>query len=424
MCQDGRGCDPGVFVLAVSFLMTDVAPPKRSTLTVIFLTVFVDLLGFGIVLPLLPYYAREFQASGFTAGALIAVYSAMQFVFAPLWGRWSDRIGRRPVILISLAGSTFSYLLFALANGLGMLFISRIFAGIAGANISVAQAFIADSTSAKDRARGMGLIGAAFGLGFVFGPAIGGLLAHYGHAAPGFAATAICAINFVAAIWRLPESLAPEHRHVTAAGHPIAQLREAFSRPQLGVCMLMFAAVVFSFSTVETTLSLLCATLYKMSASHIYWLFAYLGVMTATMQGGLLGRLSHRVDERRLVVVGTALLAAGIAAAPYTPPVTLLLFALGAIAFGQGITSPVLSSLISKASGGKGHGGVLGISQSLGSLARILGPLWGGLMFDYGGPSAPYWTTAALMLGATYLGLSHTQPAGSATDTEAELKAG
>jgi MFS family permease len=142
------------------------------------------------------------------------------------------------------------------------------------------------------------------------------------------------------------------------------------------------------------------------------------------MQGGLLGRLSHRVDERRLVVVGTALLAAGIAAAPYTPPVTLLLFALGAIAFGQGITSPVLSSLISKASGGKGHGGVLGISQSLGSLARILGPLWGGLMFDYGGPSAPYWTTAALMLGATYLGLSRTQPAGSATDTEAELKAG
>ncbi|MFN8625119.1 MAG: MFS transporter [Candidatus Binatia bacterium] len=404
--------------------MTDVVPPKRSALTVIFLTVFVDLLGFGIVLPLLPYYARQFQASGVTIGALIAVYSAMQFVFAPLWGRWSDRIGRRPVILISLAGSTISYLLFALANGLGMLFISRIFAGIAGANISAAQAFIADSTSERDRARGMGMIGAAFGLGFVFGPAIGGLLAHYGHAAPGFAATAICAINLIVAVWRLPESLAPEHRHVTAAGHPIAQLRAAFGRPQLGVFMAMFAAVVFSFSTVETTLSLLCSTLYKMSASHIYWLFAYLGVMTATMQGGLLGRLSHRIDERRLVVVGTGLLAAGIAAAPYTPPVTLLLLSLGGIAFGQGITSPVLSSLISKASGGKGHGGVLGISQSLGSLARILGPLWGGLMFDFGGPSAPFWTTAALMLGATYLGLSRRQQASVAADAAAELKAG
>lgn len=403
--------------------MTETTAPKRSALAVIFLTVFIDLLGFGIVLPLLPYYAHQFHASGFTAGALIAVYSAMQFVFAPLWGRWSDRIGRRPVLLISLAGSTLSYLLFALANGIGMLFISRIFAGVAGANISVAQAFIADSTSEKDRARGMGLIGAAFGLGFVFGPAMGGLLAHYGHAAPGLAATAICGLNFIVALWRLPESLAPEHRHVTAAGHPIAQLRAAFERPQLGVFMFLFAAVVFSFSTVETTLSLLCATSYKMSASHIYWLFAYLGVMTAAMQGGLLGRLSRRVDESRLVLIGTALLAAGIAATPYTPPITMLLLALGAIAFGQGITSPVLSSLISKASGGKGHGGVLGISQSLGSLARILGPLWGGLMFDYGGPAAPYLTTAALMAVATAVGLSRARQVPAAAGAETELKA-
>jgi multidrug resistance protein len=404
--------------------MAKSAPQQRPALTIIFLTVFVDLLGFGIVLPLLPYYAREFHASGMTAGALIAVYSAMQFVFAPLWGRWSDRIGRRPVLLVSLAGSTLSYLLFALAGGIGMLFVSRIFAGIAGANIPVAQAFIADSTSEKDRARGMGLIGAAFGLGFVFGPAVGGLLAHYGHAAPGLAATAICGLNFIGALWRLPESLAPEHRHVTRGRHPVTQLREAFHRPQLGVSMFMFAAVVFSFSTVETTLSLLCATSYRMSASHIYWLFAYLGVMTTIMQGGLMGRLSHRIDERRLVVIGAALLAAGIAAAPYTPPITPLLLALGAIAFGQGITSPVLSSLISKASGGKGHGGVLGISQSLGSLARILGPLWGGLMFDYGGPAAPYLTTAVVMANPTYVGLSLPRHAHATADAGAELTVG
>lgn len=404
--------------------MVKSAPQQRPALTIIFLTVFVDLLGFGIVLPLLPYYAREFHASGMTAGALIAVYSAMQFVFAPLWGRWSDRIGRRPVLLVSLAGSTLSYLLFALAGGIGMLFVSRIFAGIAGANIPVAQAFIADSTSEKDRARGMGLIGAAFGLGFVFGPAVGGLLAHYGHAAPGLAATAICGLNFIGALWRLPESLAPERRHVTRGRHPVTQLRQAFHRPQLGVSMFMFAAVVFSFSTVETTLSLLCATSYRMSASHIYWLFAYLGVMTTIMQGGLMGRLSQRIDESRLVVIGAALLAAGIAAAPYTPPITPLLLALGAIAFGQGITSPVLSSLISKASGGKGHGGVLGISQSLGSLARILGPLWGGLMFDYGGPAAPYLTTAALMAITTYVGLSLPHHAHATADAGAELKAG
>ncbi len=401
--------------------MPDSTPHRRSTLGVIFLTVFIDLLGFGIVLPLLPYYAREFHASSTTAGALIAVYSAMQFVFAPLWGRWSDRIGRRPVILISLAGSTLSYLLFALANGIGLLFVSRIFAGVAGANIPVAQAFIADSTSEKDRARGMGMIGAAFGLGFVFGPAIGGLLAHYGHAAPGWAATAICGLNLIAAVWRLPESLAPEHRHASHGPHPLTQLRAAFSRPPLGTLMFLFAASIFSFSTVETTLSLLCASVYHLSASQIYWLFAYLGVMTAIMQGGLLGRLAHRVEEAYLVVIGAALLAVGIVFTPHTAPVAPLLLALGAVAFGHGITSPVLSSLISKASGGKSHGGVLGFSQSAGSLARILGPLWGGLLFDYGGPAAPYWTTAVLMAMATYAALS--LPHQSRATAEAELRA-
>ena len=402
--------------------MTESPPHQRSALSVIFLTVFVDLLGFGIVLPLLPYYAREFHASSTVAGALIAVYSAMQFVCAPLWGRWSDRIGRRPVILISLAGSTVSYLLFALANGIGLLFVSRIFAGIAGANIPVAQAFIADSTSEEDRARGMGLIGAAFGLGFVFGPAVGGLLAHYGHAAPGFAAAVICGLNLVTAFWRLPESLAPEYRHESRGPHPLMQMRQALGRPQLAALMFLFAAVVFSFSTVETTLSLLCAAVYHLSASQIYWLFAYLGVMTTVMQGGLLGRLSQRIDESHLVVIGAALLAVGIVATPHSPPVAPLLLALGAIAFGQGITSPVLSSLISKASGGKSHGGVLGISQSLGSLARILGPLWGGVLFDYGGPSAPYWSTAALMLIAACVGLSLPHRVRGGAQAEAELE--
>jgi DHA1 family tetracycline resistance protein-like MFS transporter len=402
--------------------MTEPAARKRSALSIIFLTVFVDLLGFGIVLPLLPYYAREFHASSTTAGALIAVYSAMQFVCAPLWGRWSDRIGRRPVILISLAGSTVSYLLFALADGLGLLFISRIFAGITGANISVAQAFIADSTSEEDRARGMGLIGAAFGLGFVFGPAIGGLLAHYGHAAPGFAATAICGLNLIAAFRRLPESLAPARRHQSRGPHPLMQIREALGRPQMGALMFMFAALVFSFSAAETTLSLLCASLYQMKASHIYWLFAYLGMMAAVTQGVLLGRLAQRIGEDHLVVVGAALFALGIGATPHAPPVAPLLVVLGAAAFGQGITSPVLSSLISKASGGSSHGGVLGISQSLGSLARILGPLWGGVMFDYGGPSAPYWTIAALMLVAAYVGLSVRPQALATAQAEAKLE--
>ena len=379
---------------------------SRSLLTIIFLTVFIDLLGFGIVLPLLPYYAHQFHASGVTVGALIGVYSAMQFLTAPLWGRWSDRIGRRPVILISLAGSTLSYLLFAAADGLGLLFVSRILAGVAGASIPVAQAYIADVTTENERARGMGLIGAAFGLGFVFGPVIGGLLAHYGHSAPGLAATAICGGNLIAAFWRLPESLPATQRHSTPAAHPLLQWRTALARPHLATLALLFAAVVFCFSTMETTLSLLCATAYGMSASHIYWLFGYLGVMTTVMQGGIIGRLTRRVDEARLVSGGTALLAVGLFAAPFTAPLVPLLVSLGAIAFGQGIASPVLSSLLSKASQGKQRGEVLGVSQSLGSLARILGPLWGGLLFDHAGPAGPYVTTAAVMAVATGVALS------------------
>jgi DHA1 family tetracycline resistance protein-like MFS transporter len=395
---------------------------QRSSLTIIFTTVFVDLLGFGIVLPLLPYYARQFQASGVTAGALIAVYSAMQFVFAPWWGRLSDRIGRRPVLLVSLAGSTLSYLLFAVANNIELLFVSRILAGVAGANISVAQAFIADTTSEQDRARGMGLIGAAFGLGFVFGPVIGGLLAHYGHAAPGFAATIICGLNFVAALFRLPESLAPERRHERAASHPLAQVRDALRRPQLLLPLFIFTAVVFSFSTMETTLSLLCASRFHLSASHIYWLFGYLGVMTTLMQGGLIRQLTQRIDEPHLVVVGALLLAIGLGATPFTPPVAPLLLALGAIAFGQGITSPVLSSLISKSSGAHEHGGVLGVSQSVGSLARILGPVWGGALFDYAGPAGPYVTTALLMLVAVGVAFAIVQRAHAAAQTPAEVR--
>jgi DHA1 family tetracycline resistance protein-like MFS transporter len=397
---------------------------QRSPLTVIFLTVFIDLLGFGIVLPLLPYYAREFHASGITAGLLIAVYSAMQFVCAPAWGRWSDRIGRRPIILVSLAGSTLSYVLFALANGVGLLFVSRILAGVAGANIPVAQAFIADTTTAQERARGMGLIGAAFGLGFVFGPVIGGLLAHYGHQAPGLAAAAVCGVNLMVAFWQLPESLAPEHRRRRPAAHPLWQLWAAFNRPQLTILLLAFAAVVFSFSTMETTLSLVCAAAYHMSASHIYWLFGYMGVMTTLMQGGLIGRLTRRVDESRLVLIGAALLAVGLGLVPFTAPLIPLLLALGAIAFGQGITSPVLSSLISKSSTGKEHGEVLGVSQSLGSLARIAGPVWGGITFDYAGPAGPFVTTAALMLLVTGVAVSLPLRIRAAAEKQVQAEAG
>lgn len=397
--------------------------PRRASLSIVFVTVFIDLLGFGIVLPLLPYYAHQFNASAKTVGALIAVYSAMQFVCAPIWGRWSDRVGRRPIMLISLAGSTCSYALFTLAGGIGLLFVSRILAGIAGANIPVAQAFIADSTTEETRARGMGLIGAAFGLGFVFGPAIGGFLAHYGHWAPGLAATVICGLNWLAALRWLPESLAPAQRRQAQPSSRVVQLRAALRQPRLARLVAIFAAVVFSFSTMETTLALLCVTTFGMSASHIYWLFGYMGALITLMQGGLIGRLSQRVDEMSLVIMGALLLAAGLGAAPFAPPVGPLLIALAAIAFGQGISSPVLSSLISKTSGDSERGGVLGISQSVGSLARILGPLWGGVLFDHAGPAGPYVSTAVLMLIAAGMAWSPPARVGVTTPARADITA-
>jgi DHA1 family tetracycline resistance protein-like MFS transporter len=389
---------------------------RRSPLGVIFVTVFVDLLGFGIVIPLLPYYARTLHASGAAAGALIACYSAMQFLFAPLWGQLSDRIGRRPVILISLAASTLSYAMFSAAGSLVMLFASRLLAGIGGANIAVAQAYVVDTTNERDRARGMGAIGAAFGLGFVFGPAIGGLLASYGHAAPGVAATMICGANCLVAALRLPESLPAAQRGGggRSVGHPLGRLRQALRQPQLGVLLALFFASVFAFASMETTLSLLCATVFGLSTSQIYWLFGFMGLMMSLMQGGLIGRLALHVSERRLMASGCALLALGLLATPFTRPFGPLLLALGALAFGQGIAWPTLSSLISKLTEASEQGGVLGVSQSVGSLARILGPLWGGWLFDWG-PARPYVTTGLLMVGATVVALR----VGRASDTEA-----
>ncbi|MBI1813350.1 MAG: MFS transporter [Deltaproteobacteria bacterium] len=377
-------------------------PAPRSTLGILFLTVFVDLLGFGIVIPLLPYYAHRFAASGVTAGALVACYSAMQLVFAPLWGRLSDRVGRRPVMLVSLAASTLSYALFASATGLGMLFLSRLLAGAGGANIAVAQAFIADVTSDEERAKGMGVIGAAFGLGFVFGPAIGGLLAAYGHWAPGAAAALICGANLVIAIVRLPESLPSARRSMSDAPreHPLRHVGRALQHAQLTPLLVLFFVVVFAFATMETTLSLLCATYFQLPAAQIYWLFGFMGLTMSVVQGGLIGRLASYTDERRMVTGGCALLAIGLLATPFAYPFAPLLVALALVACGQGIASPTLSSLISKVSSAAEQGGVLGLSQSMGSLARILGPLWGGLLFDWG-PAGPFVSTGLLMVAAT-----------------------
>ena len=365
-------------------------------LIIVFVTVFIDLLGFGIIIPLLPFYAETFGATGFTIGLLATSFSLMQFIFAPIWGRVSDRIGRRPIILLGLLGSCLSYLGFGLASTLTTLFLARIFAGIAGANIPTAQAVVADLTTPENRAKGMGLVGAAFGLGFIFGPAIGGFLSRYGYAVPAFFASGLSLANFVAAWFLLPESLKPEYRAVERVGR-IAALRAALARPHLPLLLVIGFLVVAAFSGYESTFALFAERTYGFTASSIGYIFAFVGVILVIVQGALVGRVVKWIGEHHIVPASLALVAAGLLMIPATTSVAALLVASGVMAVGMGFNNPSLMSLISRYSAAEDQGGVMGLTQSLNSLARIVGPMWGGFAFDRLGIGMPYITSAAVM---------------------------
>ena len=369
---------------------------KLPPLIIVFVTVFIDLLGFGIIIPLLPFYAETFGATGFTIGLLATSFSLMQFIFAPIWGRVSDRVGRRPIILLGLLGSCLSYLAFGLASTLTTLFLARIFAGIAGANIPTAQAVVADLTTPENRAKGMGLVGAAFGLGFIFGPAIGGFLSRYGYAVPAFFASGLSLANFVAAWFLLPESLKPEYRAVERVGR-IAALRAALARPHLPLLLVIGFLVVAAFSGYESTFALFAERTYGFTASSIGYIFAFVGVILVIVQGALVGRVVKWIGEHHIVPASLALVAAGLLMIPATTSVAALLVASGVMAVGMGFNNPSLMSLISRYSAAEDQGGVMGLTQSLNSLARIVGPMWGGFAFDRLGIGMPYITSAAVM---------------------------
>jgi MFS transporter, DHA1 family, tetracycline resistance protein len=369
---------------------------KAPPLIIVFVTVFIDLLGFGIIIPLLPFYAETFGATGFTIGLLATSFSLMQFIFAPVWGRVSDRIGRRPIILLGLLGSCLSYLAFGLASTLTTLFLARIFAGIAGANIPTAQAVVADLTTPENRAKGMGLVGAAFGLGFIFGPAIGGFLSRYGYAVPAFFASGLSLANFVAAWFLLPETLKPEHRAVERMGR-IDALRAALARPHLPLLLVIGFLVVAAFSGYESTFALFAERTHGFTASSIGYIFAFVGVILVIVQGALVGRVVKWIGEHHIVPASLALVAAGLLMIPATTSVPALLAASGVMAVGMGFNSPSLMSLISRYSAAEDQGGVMGLTQSLNSLARIVGPMWGGFAFDRLGIGMPYITSAAVM---------------------------
>jgi MFS transporter, DHA1 family, tetracycline resistance protein len=359
---------------------------QRSPLAAVFLTVVIDLLGFGIVMPLLPRYAELHGADGFLRGLLFACFSGMQFLFAPLWGRLSDRVGRRPVLLLGLAGSVVSYVLFAVAEltpfVLPLLFISRLGAGIAGATISTASAYIADVTTPEQRGRGMALIGAAFGIGFTLGPVVGGLSSSLGSAAPGLFAAGFSALAFLFAWRNLPEPA----RHQAAARRPLDRsgIRLALATPSIPRILLLAIVATAAFAMFESTLSVFTRRNLGLGEMQNGWLFGYIGVWLILAQGLLVRRLMPRLGEVRLVQAGTVLLGGGLALIASVGTTAMLYAVIPFTVIGFAFLTPSLSSLVSRRTAPETQGEVLGIYQSGLSLARIIGPLAGNGLQDLG----------------------------------------
>lgn len=372
---------------------------KRRPLIVIFAVVFFDLLGFGIVIPILPYYAKAYGASASTLGWLMTSYSLMQFFFAPLWGRLSDRIGRRPVLLASIAGGAVAMLVLGWAPSLFWLFVGRSLAGIFAANISTATAYIADVTSEDDRARGMGLIGAAFGLGFIFGPAFGGLLSDFGFGVPMFAAASLAIGNLVFAWFALEEPARAHGREATPAARrfDVLAIRSALSDSRTRVAVFLFFLVTVAFTQMEVALAFFVAARHGFDAQRTGWLLAMMGVVMVVVQGGLIGRLSRWAGETALIIAGTLLMALALVLVGSSAHTAPLYAGLALLAFGNGITNPSLSSLASRGASPESRGATMGVYQSAGSLARVFGPLLAGYTYDHFGIGRPFLVAAGLM---------------------------
>jgi MFS transporter, DHA1 family, tetracycline resistance protein len=378
------------------------ATAGRRALTTVFLTTLLDLIGFGMILPLLPFYAQEMHVTPFQIGLLFSSYSLAQLLFAPLVGRLSDRIGRRPVLLGSIAGGVASYLLFAWASSYAVMLLARGLSG-AAANYAVAQAYMADISTRENRARAMGLVGAAFGLGFVLGPAVGGILAEYGEPrlVP-LSAAALSAINFVIALFGLPESLPPELRgRGDTSWFGVASLRAVWRDVPLRGLMALFFLVVLCFSMMETTLALFCQQFFGFGRRETSWLFVFVGIVLVAVQGGLLGRLVKRFGERRLIISGIVLMTMGLVLLPLTHrSVPWLLAGLFLLAVGQGIHNPSSLGLLSRLTDDRAQGSVIGVSRSFGALSRSIGPAAGTWIFGALGADWPFWTAGGLMLVA------------------------
>lgn len=375
-------------------------PATRARLAVIFLTVLIDLIGFGLVIPVLPYYAQSFGVAGLGFGALIGIYSLMQFLATVVLGRLSDRVGRRPILMVSILFSLTGYLVFAFAGSYAVLFLGRTISGFSAGNISVAQAYIADVTAPKERSRSMGLVGAAFGLGYIVGPALGGLAGHYGGPmAVGLTAAGLGAVNLVSAYFILQESLPQEHR-VTRPLFSVSHLIHAVRDPLLGPPFLVFALIPFAFSGYMVALPLYARTRFGWGESQLGWFFTLIGIVAASVQGYFFGKLARRFSDRLLAIVGTFGMALPIGVVPFLSHAQALYVWVLVFAFANSLTSPAVTGLISKLAGVAEQGTVLGSAQSFSALGRFAGPFIFGELYDRLNPSFTFVGAGLVMLVA------------------------
>lgn len=396
---------------------------KNKNLTAILLIVFIDLLGFSLILPLLPYYADKYGASDTVTGLLVASYALMQLIGAPILGRLSDRFGRRPVLLVSVAGTAAGFLLLALADPvaqflsqtlvfagtnaivIGVLFASRMLDGLTGGNLSVAQAYITDVTDEKDRARGLGLIGAAFGLGFIIGPAVGGLLSQWGYAVPALAATALTLVNLGLIFAWLPESLSKARRAEIAAAPRApftpAALTAALRRPYSGSLLTTRFFFGLAFSMLQTIFALYALRRFNLTARDTGFVLAYVGVLSVVVQGFLVGKLTERFRDDVLISVAVGVMAVSLLGWAWAPSVPMMLLVLAPIAAAGGLLNTLLSSTLTKAVHRDEVGGILGLGASIDSATRIIAPIIGGVLIERLGTAGPGLFGAVIMAGVS-----------------------
>jgi len=390
--------------------MTNAKIDKR--MWVIFIIIFVNLLGFGIILPLLPYYVESFGAGPITIGLLAAAYSLFQLLSAPILGELSDKFGRRPVLLFSIGGTALSFGILGFANSIPLLFLARIIDGASGGNISTAQAYIADITSKENRTQGMATMMAAFSLGMILGPAVGGLLSVYGYSVPAFVAGAVALIATILTYFFLPESkkINATTKSVVVKRKGLINFRDfydALTHPEVGLFLTISFMMMFAFSLMQGTFALFSEHSLHLTAKDNGYIFAYLGFIGIIMQMFFLKRILKWLPERRAIVIAIVCMAVALGLIAFSTNIALLFLAVTLLAFGNSISGPVLAGLVSKKTPDNEQGNIAGMNQSVGSMARILGPVSGTFLYSQIGLKAPYLVATAILIITALFSAKH-----------------